>query len=66
MLGGPSTIRAFAALGALDTLELVVMPILLGAGVPLFPFGGTPAPLQLDGERAFPDGAAELRYSFRD
>jgi len=63
VLGGPSTIRAFAALRALDTLELVVLPVLLGVGVPLFPFEGTAGALRLDGERAFPDGAVELRYA---
>jgi hypothetical protein len=35
----PSTIQAFRALQALDRLELVVLPIPLGAGVPALPAG---------------------------
>src|SRR5207248_1350454 len=32
LVGGPRTIETFRALGALDKLELVVLPLLLGAG----------------------------------
>jgi dihydrofolate reductase len=44
LVGGPRTIRAFHELGALDRLEIVVLPILLGAGIPLSPQGTQPAP----------------------
>ncbi|HYX60513.1 MAG TPA: hypothetical protein VE888_16085, partial [Streptosporangiaceae bacterium] len=53
-------------LGELDRLELVVLPILLGSGVPLSP---GPAPGQastplglLHSDRTFPDGSVELVY----
>jgi dihydrofolate reductase len=36
LLGGPRTIRAFLELGALDRLGMVVLPVLLGEGIPLF------------------------------
>lgn len=36
VLGGPRTIRAFMAIGALDRLEMVILPVLLGTGIPLF------------------------------
>src|ERR671935_858745 len=37
LVGGPRTIETFRALGALDTLELVVLPLLLGSGLRLTP-----------------------------
>ena len=37
LVGGPRTIETFRALGALDKLELVVLPLLLGAGKRLTP-----------------------------
>ena len=36
LLGGPRIIQAFLELGALDRLEMVVLPVLLGKGIPLF------------------------------
>jgi len=42
----------------------VVLPTLLGAGVPLSPAGSPSASLRLlPGQRTFPDGAIELVYS---
>jgi dihydrofolate reductase len=35
LVGGPRTIEAFRSLGALDELELVVLPVLFGAGMRL-------------------------------
>jgi dihydrofolate reductase len=63
LVGGPRTIRAFYELGALDRLELVVLPMLLGAGLPLSRPGAPPVPLTLlRADRSFPDGSAELVY----
>jgi dihydrofolate reductase len=36
LLGGPRTIQAFLELGAIDRLGMVVLPVLLGNGIPLF------------------------------
>ena len=36
LLGGPRTMHAFLELGALDRLGVVVLPVLLGKGIPLF------------------------------
>jgi len=64
LVGGPRTIQAFRQAGALDRLELVVLPILLGDGVPLSPPGTTALPLRLlQADRVFPDGSAELVYT---
>lgn len=63
LLGGPRTIQAFLALGAVDTLELFILPILLGDGLPLSPPGAERFPLRLERRRAFPDGTVEHVYS---
>jgi dihydrofolate reductase len=64
LVGGPRAIRAFHELGALDRLELVVVPTLLGDGTPLSPAGSEPVSLRLlRGDRTFPDGAIELVYA---
>jgi dihydrofolate reductase len=64
LVGGPQAIRAFYEAGELDRLELVVLPVLLGTGVPLSPPGSPAMPLRLlESERVFPDGSAELVYA---
>jgi dihydrofolate reductase len=63
LLGGPSTIQAFRALGAIDRFELLLLPILFGSGLPLFSPAADPRPLHLDRQRAFPDGTLELVYT---
>jgi dihydrofolate reductase len=65
LLGGPSTIRAFHALDAIDRLEIVVLPILLGTGLPLFPLGPDLNRVTFDQETSYPDGAVKLCYSAR-
>jgi dihydrofolate reductase len=61
LVGGPRTIRAFHQLGALDRLELVALPVLLGEGLPLSPQRASPVPFTLlRADRTFPDGSAEL------
>jgi dihydrofolate reductase len=64
LVGGPQTIRAFQQLGALDQLQILVLPILLGDGIPLSPPGSPQVRLRLlRAGRTFPDGTAELVYA---
>jgi dihydrofolate reductase len=64
LVGGPRTIEAFCQQGALDSLEVVVLPLVLGDGIPLWPRGTAPTRLRLRHQpRVFPDGSAELSYS---
>jgi dihydrofolate reductase len=63
VVGGVRTLRAFHELGAIDRLEIVTLPILLGAGVPPFPLGPGRQRLRLESQRAFPDGALEQVYT---
>jgi len=64
LVGGPRTIRAFAAIGALDRLEVVVLPLLLGDGLALSTPDTPLTPLHLQSQRKFEDGSVELAYSF--
>jgi dihydrofolate reductase len=63
LVGGPSTIQAFREIGALDVLELLVVPAMLGAGLPLSPGGTPPQSLRLERQVTHPDGVIEVRYT---
>jgi dihydrofolate reductase len=62
LVGGPRTIETFRALGALDKLELVVLPLLFGAGMQLTPSLSADAGLRFERERALPGGSVEIVY----
>jgi dihydrofolate reductase len=62
LVGGPRTIETFRAIGALDKLELVVLPILLGDGMRLTPALSRDAGLTFERERALPGGSVEIVY----
>jgi hypothetical protein len=53
------------ALGALDRLELVVLPLLLGGGMQLTPALSLDTGLTFERERALPGGSVEIVYSFK-
>ena len=62
LFGGGELFRSFLRLGLVDTVEIAVMPTLVGGGVPLLP---PPAPLtslRLTGHRVYPSGIVMLEY----
>jgi len=63
LVGGPRTIETFRSLGALDTLELVVVPLLLGDGMRLTSSLSPEAGLTFVRERALPGGSVEIVYA---
>lgn len=63
LVGGPRTIETFRALGALDTLELVVLPMVFGGGTQLTPALSADAGLTFERQRALPGGSVEIVYS---
>src|SRR5438874_2704698 len=63
LVGGPRTIETFRALGALDKLELVVLPLLFGAGMRLTPALSPESGLTFERERALPGGSVEIVYA---
>jgi dihydrofolate reductase len=62
LVGGPKTIETFRALGALDKLGVIVLPILIGSGMQLTPSLATDTGLRLESQTALPTGAVELVY----
>lgn len=66
LVGGPRTIETFRALGALDTLELIVLPLLFGGGMRLTDAVSPEAGLTLVRERALPGDAVEIVYAVGD
>ena len=62
LVGGPRTIETFRALGALDKLELVVLPLLLGDGMRLTPSISADAGLTFERARPLPGGSVEIVY----
>jgi len=65
LVGGPRTIETFRAMDALDTLELVVLPLLFGGGMRLTPAVSADAGLTFERERALPGGSVEIVSSCR-
>lgn len=61
VLGGGDVASRFAEAGLLDELLLTVVPVVLGAGKPLFA-RGLPDTLQLAGTTTYRTGMVELRY----
>lgn len=54
--------RSLLDAGLVDTVEVAVVPVLLGAGVPLLPPGAT-TKLVLADQKALPSGIVALSYS---
>src|SRR5919204_2128720 len=63
LVGGPRTIETFRDLGALDKLELVLLPLLFGAGMKLTPSLSPDTGLRFERERALPGGSVEIVYA---
>ncbi len=63
LVGGPTTIETFRALGALDKLGLIVLPLMFGAGMQLTPTFRPDTQLTLDWQRALPGGSVEIVYT---
>ena len=64
LFGGGSLFRSFAELGLVDTVEVAVMPVLLGAGVPLLPPPATRVALKLTGHKLYAQtGIMSLEYA---
>lgn len=63
LVGGPRTIETFCSLGALDGLELVVLPLLLGGGLRLTDALDARTGLRMERTRALPGGSVEIVYA---
>jgi dihydrofolate reductase len=62
--GGGSLFRSFAELGLVDTVEVAVVPVLLGEGVPLLAAPGKRVALKLTGHKLYSrTGIMALEYA---
>jgi dihydrofolate reductase len=62
LVGGPTTIETYRALGALDEIRLLVLPIFTGAGRRLTPELSADTSLTFVDARTWPVGVVELTY----
>jgi len=65
IVGGGNVASQFADEGLLDEVLVTVVPVVLGAGKPLFDHRLPGGAMQLIGTRAFDTGMVELRYEIR-
>ncbi len=65
VLGGGELQQAFIERGALDTLELFVVPEIVGDGIRLFPPNGFSRTVRLAAAEPLNGGLARLLYDFR-
>ena len=63
LVGGQRTLAAFLALDAVDSLGVVVLPLLLGRGVPFSVPSAGRHNLTLTSTQALPDGSVENTYT---
>jgi dihydrofolate reductase len=62
LVGGPTTIETYRALGALDEIRLLVLPIFTGAGRRLTPELSADTALTFVDALSWPAGVVELTY----
>lgn len=62
LFGGGELFRTLLELGQVDTVELAVIPILLGGGLPFLPAPAGRHALRLTGQEAYPSGMVLLSY----
>lgn len=62
LVGGGQLVREFLRLDLIDRIELFLLPLLLGAGIPLFPPATPQRNLRLAACQTYPGGIAQLTY----
>ena len=65
LFGGGALFRGLLDANLVDTVELAVMPVLLGTGIPVLPAGASSPPLRLTSSRALPTGIVMLSYEVK-
>src|ERR671911_1573116 len=62
LFGGGSLFRSLLEAKQVDLVEVLVMPVLLGGGIPLLETGVPPTRLALEQVEKYPSGLLRLRY----
>ena len=63
LFGGGSLFRSLLNAGLVDTVEVAIMPVLLGEGIPLLPPPAKQTKLKLTGHKVYKTGIVSLEYS---
>ena len=63
LFGGGSLFRSLIEAGLVDTVEVAIMPVLLGGGVPLLPPPAKRTNLKLTRQKVYKTGIVSLEYS---
>jgi|SRR6185503_8216781 len=63
LFGGGQLFAELLAADQVDTVEITVVPVLLGGGVPVVTALPARAPLELTGSHVYPSGMVALHYS---
>jgi dihydrofolate reductase len=63
LFGGGSLFRSLLEVGLVDTVEVAIMPILLGGGMPFLPAPTRQRNLKLIGQKIYKTGIVSLEYS---
>jgi len=62
LVGGGELAGSFRREGLISEYIVSLIPVILGAGIPLFASGGTREALKLVETNAYPSGIVQLRY----
>jgi dihydrofolate reductase len=62
LMGGGELFRSMLAMHEVDTVEVSIMPVLLGGGVPLLPPAAQRSTLKLSGQKIYRSGIVSLVY----
>lgn len=62
LFGGGGLFRSLLEAGQVDTVEVAVIPVLLGGGIPLLPAPAQQAKVKLTGHRIYQTGIVSLAY----
>ncbi len=65
LMGGSQIFRSFLDAGYVDTIEVSMIPVLLGAGIPLLPPPYHPTKLRLSESKIYRSGRVALAYEVR-
>lgn len=65
LFGGGRLFRSLLDLGLVDTIEVAIVPVLLGGGVPMLPARADRAELRLTAHRAYSSGIVILEYAIK-
>ena len=67
LFGGGSLFRSLLDLGLVDTIEVAIIPVILGSGIPLLPARSQRTALQLVGSKTYKStGTVTLEYAVQE